>query len=238
MTASEAGREPLLGISQVIAELSEEFPDISQSRIRYYDEQGLVEPRRTPSGYRKFSYGDVERLRFVLRMQKDRYWPLSHIRQVLDQMDSGEVPDTELRATLRVPQVTLAADGSPTAQSITEGAGATRMTRDELVDAAGIDDATLDQIEEYELIRRRPNQRYYDTDDLVVASLVGQLAELGLEPRHLRGFRTAADREVGLLDQVVPPSTRQQAGAAAGLAELAALSVRLHTVLVRAGLRA
>ena len=238
MTASEAGREPLLGISQVIAELSEEFPDISQSRIRYYDEQGVVEPRRTPSGYRKFSYGDVERLRFVLRMQKDRYWPLSHIRQVLDQMDSGEVPDTELRATLRVPQVTLAADGSPTAQSITEGAGATRMTRDELVDAAGIDDATLDQIEEFELIRRRPNQRYYDTDDLVVASLVGQLAELGLEPRHLRGFRTAADREVGLLDQVVPPSTRQQAGAAAGLAELAALSVRLHTVLVRAGLRA
>ncbi|MFO6453694.1 MULTISPECIES: MerR family transcriptional regulator [unclassified Aeromicrobium] len=238
MTATEAGREPLLGISQVIAELSEEFPDISQSRIRYYDEQGLVEPRRTPSGYRKFSYGDVERLRFVLRMQKDRYWPLSHIRQVLDQMDSGEVPDTELRATLRVPHVTLAADGSPTAQSITEGAGATRMTRDELVDAAGIDDATLDQIEEFELIRRRPNQRYYDTDDLVVASLVGQLAELGLEPRHLRGFRSAADREVGLLDQVVPPSTRQQAGAAAGLAELAALSVRLHTVLVRAGLRA
>lgn len=238
MTATEAGRERLLGISQVIAELSEEFPDISQSRIRYYDEQGLVEPRRTPSGYRKFSYGDVERLRFVLRMQKDRYWPLSHIRQVLDQMDSGEVPDTELRATLRVPQVTLAADGSPTAQSITEGAGATRMTRDELVDAAGIDDATLDQIEEFELIRRRPNQRYYDTDDLVVASLVGQLAELGLEPRHLRGFRSAADREVGLLDQVVPPSTRQQAGAAAGLAELAALSVRLHTVLVRAGLRA
>lgn len=238
MTASEAGREPLLGISQVIAELSEEFPDISQSRIRYYDEQGLVEPRRTPSGYRKFSYGDVERLRFVLRMQKDRYWPLSHIRQVLDQMDSGEVPDTELRATLRVPQVTLAADGTPTAQSITEGAGATRMTRDELLDAAGIDDATLDQIEEFELIRRRPNQRYYGTDDLVVASLVGQLAELGLEPRHLRGFRSAADREVGLLDQVVPPSTRHQAGAAATLAELAALNVRLHTVLVRAGLRA
>ncbi|SKB10271.1 transcriptional regulator FtsR [Aeromicrobium choanae] len=237
MTTSEAGREPLLGISQVIAELSGEFPDISQSRIRYYDEQGLVEPRRTPSGYRKFSYGDVERLRFVLRMQKDRYWPLSHIRQVLDQMDSGEVPDTELRATLRVPQVTLAADGTPTPQSITEGGGSTRMTRDELMDAAGIDAQTLDQVEEFELIRRRPNQRYYDTDDLVVASLVGQLAELGLEPRHLRGFRSAADREVGLLDQVVPPATRQQSGAAANLAELAALNVRLHTVLVRAGLR-
>lgn len=237
MTTGEAARERLLGIGQVIAELSEEFPDISQSRIRYYDEQGLVEPRRTPSGYRKFTYGDVERLRFVLRMQKDRYWPLSHIRQVLDQMDSGEVPDTELKATLRVPQVTLAADGSPTPQSITEGTGTTRMTRDQLLDAAAIDEATLDEIEQFELIRRRPQQRYYDTDDLVVASLVGQLSQLGLEPRHLRGFRSAADRELGLLDQVVPPATRQQATAAADLATLAALVVRLHTVLVRAGLR-
>lgn len=237
MTTGEAARERLLGIGQVIAELSEEFPDISQSRIRYYDEQGLVEPRRTPSGYRKFTYGDVERLRFVLRMQKDRYWPLSHIRQVLDQMDSGEVPDTELKATLRVPQVTLAADGSPTPQSITEGTGTTRMTRDQLLDAADIDEATLDELEQFELIRRRPQQRYYDTDDLVVASLVGQLSQLGLEPRHLRGFRSAADRELGLLDQVVPPATRQQATAAADLATLAALVVRLHTVLVRAGLR-
>jgi DNA-binding transcriptional MerR regulator len=237
VSGGDAAREQLLGIGQVIAELSEEFPDISQSRIRYYDEQGLVEPRRTPSGYRKFTFGDVERLRFVLRMQKDRYWPLSHIRQVLDQMDSGEVPDTELRATLRVPQVTLAADGTPMAQSITEGGGSTRMTRDELLDAAGIDATTLDEIEQFELIRRRPQQRYYDTDDLVVASLVGQLAGLGLEPRHLRGFRSAADRELGLLDQVIPPAARQQAGAAAELAELAAMAVRLHTVLVRAGLR-
>ena len=237
MSAGEAQRDELLGIGRVIAELSEEFPDISQSRIRYYDEQGLVEPRRTPSGYRKFTYGDVERLRFVLRMQKDRYWPLSHIRQVLDQMDSGEVPDTELRATLRVPQVTMSTDGTPMAQSITEGGGTTRLTRDELLDAAQIDDATLDQIEQFELIRRRPQQKFYDTDDLVVASLVGQLSQLGLEPRHLRSFRSAADREVGLLDQVVPPATRQHDGAAANLAELAALAVRLHTVLVRAGLR-
>lgn len=237
MSPAGAAREQLLGIGQVIAELREEFPDISQSRIRYYNDQGLVEPRRTPSGYRKFTYGDVERLRFVLRMQKDRYWPLSHIRQVLDQMDSGAVPDTELRATLKVPQVTLAADGTPNVQSITEGGGATRLTREELLDAAGIDDATLDQVEEFELIRRRPQQKYYDADALVIASVVGQLSGLGLEPRHLRGFRSAADREIGLLDQVVPAATRHQVGAAADLAELAALAVRLHTVLVRSGLR-
>ncbi|HPU13893.1 MAG TPA: MerR family transcriptional regulator [Aeromicrobium sp.] len=237
MSTGEVEREHLLGISEVIAELSQEFPELSPSQIRYYNEQGLVEPRRTPSGYRKFTYGDVERLRFVLRMQKDRFWPLSHIRQVLDQMDSGAVPDIELRATLKVPQVTLAADGSPTAESITEGAGTTRLTREQLMDSAGIDDQMLSQIEEFELIRRRPNQKYFDADALVVASLVGELAELGLEPRHLRGFRTAADREVGLLDQVVPHSTRQQGAAATKLAELAALSVRLHTVLVRSDLR-
>lgn len=229
--------EPRLGIGQVISELSEEFPDVSLSRIRYYHEQGLVEPQRTRSGYRKFSYDDVERLRFIMRMQKDRYWPLSHIRQVLDQMDSGEVPDTELKATLRVPQVTLAPDGMPTTQSITEGGGQTRLTREELLDAAAIDADTLDQLEQFELIRRRPKQRFYDADALVVASLAGQLAQLGLEPRHLRGFRTAADRELGLFEQVVPSATRQQDGGAARLSQLGALAVRLHTVLVRSGLR-
>lgn len=236
MSASTAG-EARFGIGQVINELQAEFPDVSLSRIRYYHEQGLVEPQRTQSGYRKFSYDDVERLRFIMRMQKERYWPLSHIRQVLDQMDSGEVPETELKATLRVPQVTLAPDGMPTVESINHGSGQTRMTRDELLDAAHIDRETLKQIEEFELIRRRPNQKFYDADALVIASLVGELAGLGLEPRHLRGFRNAADREIGLFEQVVPQSTRHQDGAAGRIAELAALAVRLHTVLVRNELR-
>lgn len=226
-----------LGIGQVINELSEEFPDISLSRIRYYNEQGLIEPERTQSGYRKFSYGDVERLRFILRMQKDRFWPLSHIRQALDQMDNGEAPEMELLATLRVPQVTLAPDGLPTAQSMVEGTGATRMSRAELLDSANIDDELLDQLEEFELIPRRPQQKYYDADALVVASLAGELAKQGIEPRHLRGFRTAADREVALLEQAVPQSTRQSPEGASRVSELAALTVRLHTVLVRSGLR-
>ena len=169
-----------LGIGQVIAELSEEFPDISLSRIRYYNEQGLIEPERTQSGYRKFSYADVERLRYILRMQKDRYWPLSHIRQVLDQMDQGDVPETEMLATLRVPQVALSADGLPTQQSITEGFGATRLSRDELIDSAGIGEELLVQLEEFELIRRRPQQKYFDADGLVVASLAVELSKLGI----------------------------------------------------------
>lgn len=236
MTAAQT-KPTKLGIGQVINELCGEFPDISLSRIRYYNEQGLIEPERTPSGYRKFSYADVERLRFILRMQKDRFWPLSHIRQALDQMDRGEVPETEIRATLRVPQVTLAADGMPTAQTMLEGTGATRMSREELVDSAGIDDELLADLEEFGLIPRRPEQKYYDADALVIASLAGELSKLGIEPRHLRGFKTAAARETALIEQVVPHALRQTPDGAAQVSELAALAVRLHTVLVRSGLK-
>lgn len=236
MTATDP-KAARLGIGQVIDELREEFPDISLSRIRYYNEQGLIEPERTQSGYRKFSYADVERLRYILRMQKDRYWPLNHIRQVLDQMDQGEVPETEMLATLRVPQVSLATDGLPTTQSIIEGAGATRLSRDELLDSAGISEDILVQLEDFELIRRRPQQKYFDADALVVASLAGDLFKLGIEPRHLRGFRTAADREISLVEQAIPQATWQTSQGAARVAELAALTVRLHTVLVRSGLR-
>jgi len=230
-------RSARLGIGQVLAELKEEFPEVSLSQIRYYNEQGLIEPERTQSGYRKFTYGDVERLRFVLRMQKERFWPLSHIRQVLDEMDRGVVPDTDHGATLRVPTVALAEDGLPSEATMREGSGATRMTRDELLDAAAIDEALLSQLEEFGLIRVRPQQKFFDADVLVVASLAGELARLGLEPRHLRGFRTAADREIGLIDQVVPHAARQNPEGAQAFAELGALSVRLHTVLVRSGLR-
>lgn len=230
-------RSARLGIGQVLAELKEEFPEVSLSQIRYYNEQGLIEPERTQSGYRKFTYGDVERLRFVLRMQKERFWPLSHIRQVLDEMDCGVVPETDQGATLRVPTVALAEDGLPSEATMREGSGATRMTRDELLDAANIDEALLSQLEEFGLIRVRPQQKFFDADALVVASLAGELARLGLEPRHLRGFRTAADREIGLIDQVVPHAARQNSEGAEVLAELGALSVRLHTVLVRSGLR-
>lgn len=236
MSAS-AVPESLLGIGQVLNELKEEFPSVSLSQIRYYHDQGLVEPQRTSSGYRKFTYSDVERLRFVLRMQKDRFWSLNHIRQVLDQIDRGEAPDMELKAALQAPQVALAPDGMPAAATMTEPIGLTRLTREELLDAAGIEDEMLKQLEEFELVRTRPRQQFYDADALAVATLAGQLAALGLEPRHLRGFRVAADRELGLIEQVVPSSMRQQDQAAGRIAELAALSVRLHTVLVRSGLR-
>jgi len=228
-----------LGIGKVLDELLPEFPDLTITKIRYLESEGLLEPERTPSGYRKFSFNDVERLRFILRQQRDKFWPLNHIRQILDEMDRGVVPDTAQGATTRVPHLSLADDGLPTDTTFLEPSSSARLSRDELLASAGIDSETLDAIEEFGLISRRPKQTYYDGTSLQIASIVGAFAELGLEPRHLRIFGAAADREVALFDQVVSPRARQldKDAAERTVAGLAALSVRLQSVLVRSRLR-
>ena len=235
--------EPLselrLGIGKVIAELSAEFPALSQSKIRYPEDQGLPDPERTPAGYRKYAYSDVERLRFVLHAQEQLFWPLSHIRQVLDDMDRGVVPDMTLSPTIEAPFLSLAEDGLPTPDTFVAAPSNIRLSREELLESAGIDDKTLDAIEEFGLLKRRPSQTYYDGEALSIASIVGELAQLGLEPRHLRIFRSAADREISLFEQVVTPRARSLDKEAYDktIASLAALSGRLQTVLVRSGLR-
>lgn len=228
-----------LGIGKVLDELLPEFPDLTITKIRYLESEGLLEPERTPSGYRKFSFNDVERLRFILRQQRDKFWPLGHIRQVLDDLDRGVVPDTVQGATARVPHLTLADDGLPTDATFLESSSSIRLARDELLEAARITAETLEAIEEFGLIARRPSQTYYDGTALQVASIVGEFAELGLEPRHLRIFGAAADREVALFDQVVSPRSRQldKEAAERTVAGLAALSIRLQSVLVRSRLR-
>jgi DNA-binding transcriptional MerR regulator len=228
-----------LGIGKVLDELLPEFPDLTITKIRYLESEGLLEPERTSSGYRKFSFGDVERLRFILRQQRDKFWPLSHIRQVLDDMDRGVVPDTQLGSTTRVPRLSLAADGLPTAETFAEPKSNARLSREELLESAGIDSDTLDAIEEFGLIVRRPTQTYYDGEALQVAALVGEFVELGIEPRHLRIFRAAAEREVALFEQVVTPRSRQldKEASEQTVSALAALSVRLQSVLVRSRLR-
>jgi len=228
-----------LGIGKVLDELLPEFPDLTITKIRYLESEGLLEPERTSSGYRKFSFGDVERLRFILRQQRDKFWPLGHIRQVLDDMDRGVVPDTEVGSTTRVPRLSLAADGLPTVETFAEPKSNVRLSREELLESAGIDSNTLDAIEEFGLIVRRPSQTYYDGEALQVAALVGEFVELGIEPRHLRIFRTAAEREVALFEQVVTPRARQldKEASEQTVSALAALSIRLQSVLVRSRLR-
>jgi DNA-binding transcriptional MerR regulator len=218
----------LLSIGEVLQTLRGDFPDVTISKIRFLESEGLVEPARTPSGYRKFSHQDVDRLRYVLSAQRDQYLPLRVIKEHLDAIDRG----------LDVPS-------QPRGRGVDLSGGdnsEVRLSRSELIRAAGIDSDLLDQIEDFGLVARRAGSAHYDGDALAVASTIAEMRAYGLEPRHLRAFRTGAEREAGLVEQVVAPLLRQRDPEARARAEevareMGALSVRLHTALVRTALR-
>jgi DNA-binding transcriptional MerR regulator len=231
-----------LTIGDVLAQLKVEFSDLTISKIRFLEQEGLVQPDRTPSGYRKFSPADVNRLRYVLSQQRDHYLPLKVIKDQLAAIDRGLVPSNS-SASPRVPHVSLASieDNAPTAEHFRPAPAALRLSREELLNAAGLRVEQLAQLEQFGLIKARAGG-HYDDDALVVAKIVSDLGRFGLEGRHLRAFRTAAEREVGLFSQVVGPMSRQRGSEARARAEetvreLAALSVRLHAALVQIGLR-
>jgi DNA-binding transcriptional MerR regulator len=232
-----------MSIGEVLSLLRADFPEISISKIRFLEAEGLVEPERTPSGYRKFSHRDVERLRYVLTSQREHYLPLKVIKEHLDAIDRGlEPPEVSGRGP-QVPRMVLAGDGSPAAESFASDASELRLSKAELLEGAEIDEELLAQLDTFGLVRPRPGSHHYDGDALVIAKTAGELAAFGIEPRHLRAFKTAADREVGLVEQVVAPMRRaRDAGARARaedtIAQMAALSVRLHATLVKSGLRA
>ncbi len=231
-----------MSIGEVLALLRAEFPEVSISKIRFLESEGLIEPERTPSGYRKFSHRDVERLRYVLTSQREHYLPLKVIKEHLDAIDRGLEPPTTSDPGPQVPRVVLAGDGFPTPASFAPDTSELRLSRRELLSTAGIDEALLEQLETFGLVKARPGSAPYDGDALMVAKTAGELAAFGLEPRHLRAFKTAADREIGLVEQVVSPMARgRDAGAKAraedAITQMAALSVRLHAALVRTGLR-
>lgn len=230
-----------LSIGEVLARLRPEFPDVTISKIRFLESEGLIDPQRTPSGYRRFGPEDVARLRYVLAAQRDRYLPLRVIKEHLDAMDRGLEPPEVPGAAPRVPMAVVAADGLPTPDAFARDGSELRLSRAELTEAARIDEALLGKLETFGLVATRPGSSHYDGDALVVATTVGEMARFGLEPRHLRAFRAAADREVGLIEQVVAPLQQQRNPEARArseevVRELAALSVRLHAALIRAGL--
>ncbi|MET9499116.1 MerR family transcriptional regulator [Streptomyces sp. NPDC006552] len=226
-TATADGR--LMSIGTVLNVLREEFSEVTISKIRFLESEGLVEPQRTPSGYRKFSPDDVERLAHVLRMQRDHYLPLKVIKEQLDALEPGEA--------LPVPAPGRPGDdpddleGAPTAA---------RVGRDELLAAVGIEEGELDEWESYGLVVPLP-EGGYDAGAVSVAQLIGELSRFGIEPRHLRVMRAAADREAALVDSVVAPlkvhrNPQTRALAQARAKELAGLTVRLHAALVQTAL--
>ncbi|WP_055701718.1 MerR family transcriptional regulator [Streptomyces silaceus] len=232
-TGTAAADRRLMSIGSVLNALRDEFPEVTISKIRFLEAEGLIEPQRTPSGYRKFSPEDVERLGHVLRMQRDHYLPLKVIREHLDALEHGE----------RVPLPSLGRQrdvGDGQGQDEAEGPTAARVGRDELLAAAEIDEGQLDEWETYGLVAPLPDGGY-DAEAVTVASLVVELGRFGIEPRHLRAMKAAAEREAGLVDQVVAPLRRHRnpqtrAHAEARTKELAGLTGRLHSALVQTAL--
>lgn len=229
-------------IGQAVADLKAEFPDadIKESKIRHLESEGLVGPERTPSGYRKYSVQDMEKLRYIIRAQREHYLPLKVIKEHLDALDRGLEPPP-LAAGPSVPG-SLLTDSSIDVEAMRARGSDVRISRRELIKTAGITEELLEQLEGFGLVHTRTGSRHYDADALVVAKVAGELASYGLEPRHLRAFKTSADREVGLVEQVVAPIRRSREEGAEGRAaqtieEMAVLSVRLHAALVKAGLR-
>jgi DNA-binding transcriptional MerR regulator len=227
-TAADSG---LMSIGSVLNVLREEFPEVTISKIRFLESEGLVEPRRTPSGYRKFGPDDVERLARVLRMQRDHYLPLKVIREYLDAVERGEA--------VQLPVLGRQRDGEAV-PAPAEAPAAARICRADLLAAAEIDEEVLREWESYGLVTPVEDGAY-DAEAVTVASLVRELGRFGIEPRHLRVMKAAADREAGLVDQVVAPLRRHRnpqtrAHAEARTKELAALTVRLHAALVQTAL--
>jgi DNA-binding transcriptional MerR regulator len=202
-----ASKQRLLTIGTVRGMLKEEFPDISISKIRYLEDQGLLTPRRTQGGYRLFSEEDVERLETILRLQRDEFLPLRVIRQELAS------PAARDRKKRRAAGLTGEED---------------ELDLTELCERAGIDARLARELEEFGLLAPRTHggEKRYRESDAEIALACGQLARFGVAPRHLRGFRTAADREAGLIEQLVAPSLRARSPERrrAGLEDLESLA--------------
>jgi DNA-binding transcriptional MerR regulator len=207
------------GIGEVLDQLRAEFPDVSVSKIRFLETEGLIQPARTgPARYRKFSSADVERLRYILTVQRDQYLPL---RVIKDQLDAGEEDPAPGRYRLLVDRP------------------ATPLSRRELLDATGLDEARLADLEDFGLVRR--SGRQYGPDALDAVRAIVALDRYGVQARHLRVLRASAERETALIEQVVAPTLRQRSPGARDRAgqtarEIAALALRLHAALIEAAL--
>lgn len=201
--ARVSGGSSLLSIGQVLAKLNPEFPDLTPSKLRFLEERELVSPARTESGYRKFSSTDMDRLRFVLTMQRDHYLPLKVIRGHLTEMDAGRTPD--------LPGGAAATPSMLSAER--------RFTREELIRQSGANAMLLSDAISASLIM--PADVFGDDCLAVLTSLV-ELQRCGIEPRHLRGFRVAAERELGLIENaLMPVARRKDASSRARAAEMA-----------------
>lgn len=214
----EAGR-PYLSIGEVLNVLKEEFPDVTVSKIRYLESEDLVHPERTSSGYRAFSEGDIERLRFILRLQRDHFLPLKVIRERLEEMDTSAA-DGRGQGSLSFEEALEETEPPlPPAPSedVFRGMGTgVSLSTDELTRASGLSRQQIRELESVGLLKPKDagegegDGKRYDEISLEAGKLAKELLDLGLEPRHLRIFRSAVDRWSGLAEQMVLPLMKQR----------------------------
>ena len=221
-----------LSIGEVLDELRKEFPDVSISKIRFLEAEGLISPERTGSGYRKFFEPDVERLRYILSLQRDHFMPLRVIRERLA-TGNGDAPSAKV-----VPLPTAAA--APAPSEVSTLASGMQMDRKELMKAASLSEDQLAGLEEYGILDRKEGSGY-DENDLVAAKAARRFFEFGVEPRHLRMYKQFADRETAFFEQIVSPLSHRRTGAddraAAAVRELATLSRQLKEAALQTRLR-
>jgi DNA-binding transcriptional MerR regulator len=233
-----AGTRNYQSIGEVLVSVKTEFPDITISKIRFLEAEGLIEPERTPSGYRKFYVDDVDRLKSILRMQRDEYLPLKVIKERLATQDAG--PDgAAVGGDGEAP-----AEGASVVEEIAEAPTGLQMSLEEMSTATGIDRDRIKELEAFGIVRSHGPEgaRYYDGDDFVILSIAKDFFRYGIEPRHLTMYKHFADRESTFFDQIVAPTLRQKnpdarRTAAQTLAELSATSRKLKQALLRTNLR-
>jgi len=223
-------------IGEVLNQLKEEFEDITISKIRFLESEGLIYPDRTESGYRKFSHDDIDRLRFILTAQRDHYLPLKVIREQLERLDAGEQPSAGPPAPPGAAVNAVGDGGEGASSGVRRAAEAARaldaamtsgdqpfleqppakvsLTLRELCEATGLEQSQVRELREFGIIGDRSDRADdsgpYDSDDLLAARAARDLLNTGLEARHLRMYRQFVDREMALFEQLVTPLLRQR----------------------------
>jgi DNA-binding transcriptional MerR regulator len=234
-----------MSIGAVLDLLRPEFPDVTISKIRFLEAEGLVTPQRSPSGYRRFTAYDCARLRYILTAQRNHYLPLKVIKAHLDAQPDGELPQAAGFAFTAPRLVTVAGHHEDPAAGVDTAAAVAptqvRLSREDLVEHAGVDPALLAALTKAGVVVAG-RAGLFDEHDVVILQCAKALAEFGVEPRHLRAFRSAADRQSDLIAQIAGPVGKGgQTGArdrADDLArEVAALAITLHTALVKSAVR-
>ena len=234
-----------MSIGAVLDLLRPEFPDVTISKIRFLEAEGLVTPQRSPSGYRRFTAYDCARLRYILTAQRNHYLPLKVIKAHLDAQPDGELPQAAGFAFAAPRLVTVAGHHEDPAAGVDTAAAVAptqvRLSREDLLEHAGVDEALLAALTKAGVVIAGRGG-LFDEHDVVILQCAKALAEFGVEPRHLRAFRSAADRQSDLIAQIAGPVGKgAQTGArdrADDLArEVAALAITLHTALVKSAVR-